>query len=369
MNKELKKKILEKIYENSSFCEKKGMIIASPSSDPPYKYHWIRDSALVMRVLISEYKKQKEDKNLVSMINYIENEYDIQNLNTLTGLGEPKINIDCSPYNEPWGRPQNDGPALRCINLIEIYKILKNNYKNITNNIIVKMIEKDIKYILENKNNICFDLWEEIKGWHFYTRLVQLKCLKEYISIKNELDNYFTLDLDIKKIYNDYINNIKHHYEENKGFISSFDIHGNKIRRNDASIILAFCHISFDKDITKHFPVEKIIFNINELLSYFIKKYDKQTNLIGRYKGDKYYDGHIWILCSLALGQCYNYFINKGINKKEMEYRRTDIYNEIMSIDENINLHEQVDLNSYKGISAKKLTWNYSEMYFFLDTF
>ena len=131
MNKELKDKILKKIYENSCFSKKKGMIIASPSSEPPYKYHWIRDSSLVMRVIISEYKTHMDDKNLIHIINYIENEYHIQNMNTLTGLGEPKINIDGTPYNEPWGRPQNDGPALRCINLIEIYKILKTDYKYI----------------------------------------------------------------------------------------------------------------------------------------------------------------------------------------------------------------------------------------------
>ena len=54
------------------------------------------------------------------LIRYIENCYKIQNLDTLTGLGEPKINLDITPYNEPWGRPQNDGPALRGIVLFQI---------------------------------------------------------------------------------------------------------------------------------------------------------------------------------------------------------------------------------------------------------
>tara|TARA_Y100000991_G_scaffold209534_1_gene189802 strand:- start:625 stop:1734 length:1110 start_codon:yes stop_codon:yes gene_type:complete len=368
MNKEIREKLLRKIYENSSFCEKKGMIIASPSSEPPYKYHWVRDSALVMRVIISEYKRYKDDKNLIYIMNYIENEYDIQNLKTLTGLGEPKIQINGKPFNEPWGRPQNDGPALRCINLIEIYKLLKKDYKNITENIIIKMIEKDIKYIIENKDKICFDLWEEIQGWHFYTRLVQIKCLKEYISIKSDLDNYFKINIDIQGFYNRYIDNIKDHYEKGKGYISSFDIDGNIIRNNDASIILAFCHISFDKEIIKHLSPNKVLFNIEQLKTYFCNKYKKNTNLIGRYPGDKYYDGHIWILCSLALGQYYNFLINNNIDKDNLNNIKNDIYNEIMSIDEELNLHEQLDLRDYKGLSAKKLTWNYSEMYFFLNS-
>lgn len=369
MVKEIKNKILKKIYENSSFSTKKGMIIASPSSDPPYKYHWIRDSALVMRVIISEYKKHKNNKNLVYIINYIENEYDIQNLNTLTGLGEPKIQINGLPFNDSWGRPQNDGPALRCINLIEIYKILKNEYKNTIKNIIIKMIEKDVRYIIENKDLTCFDLWEEIKGWHFYTRIVQIKCIKDYISIKEELDNYFKIDIDINKIYNNYIENTKDHCEKGLGYISSFDIKGNQIRIDDASIILAFCHISFDKEIIEYFPPDKALFNANNLLSYYSKKYKKNTNLIGRYQGDKYYNGHIWVLCSLALGQFYSFLIKNNINKEKLEEKKIDIYNEIISIDEELNLHEQFDLSNYRGLSAKKLTWNYSEMYFFINSF
>ena len=44
----------------------------------------------------------------------------VQDLDTLSGLGEPKINIDCTPFNGEWGRPQNDGPALRGIMMIKI---------------------------------------------------------------------------------------------------------------------------------------------------------------------------------------------------------------------------------------------------------
>ena len=35
-----------------------------------------------------------------------------------------------------------------------------------------------------------FDLWEENKGWHFYTRMVQLKFLKNCL----KLNKYLKLD-------------------------------------------------------------------------------------------------------------------------------------------------------------------------------
>ena len=78
----LQNKSLEKLIENINFSERKGMIIASPSNDPPYKYHWIRDSALVMRVVLDKYKKTNENKYLILIINYIESEHYIQNLET-----------------------------------------------------------------------------------------------------------------------------------------------------------------------------------------------------------------------------------------------------------------------------------------------
>ena len=44
-------KNLDRILENTNTTTHKGIIIASPSTVPPYKFHWIRDSALVMRFL------------------------------------------------------------------------------------------------------------------------------------------------------------------------------------------------------------------------------------------------------------------------------------------------------------------------------
>ena len=107
----LELKFINKIINNIDFSKKKGMIIASPSNVPPYQFHWIRDGALVMRSIVDCYKKTKDKKYFYYIINYLENEFSIQNLDTLTNLGEPKVNIDGTPYNEPWGRPQNDGPG------------------------------------------------------------------------------------------------------------------------------------------------------------------------------------------------------------------------------------------------------------------
>ena len=350
---------INKIIENYKLSDIKGMIIASPSSSPPYQYHWVRDASLIMRVIIKHYMKTKSDNLFSMIINYIENSAQIQNLNTLSGLGEPKVNINRTPFNESWGRPQNDGPALRGINMIKIYKLLtKKKYIHISD-ITLSIIKKDCEYIINNYNKICFDLWEEINGWHFYTRMVQLKFLIDCLTLdENLLRISHKLVIEVK---DKLIMNLKDHIDKtNKCVISSFDKNGKIVKYDDASIILAFCHINFDKNILEHFKLELVIKNCDNLVSFFRNKYNKNDiNLIGRYKNDRYYNGHIWIICSLGLAQ-----VLKKLNK---ESTSKEIYNFIISIDEDFNLSEQYDLNENKQLSAKKLTWNYAELYNYIN--
>ena len=92
-----------------------------------------------MRVFLDNFRKTKDNKYFLFLLNYIENEYNIQNLKTISGLGEPIIEINGKPFNGEWGRPQNDGPALRGIMMISLYNcfseytsISKIFYKNYT---------------------------------------------------------------------------------------------------------------------------------------------------------------------------------------------------------------------------------------------
>ncbi len=365
MSRNFKKICIKKIYDNINFSKNKGMIIASPSNDPPYKFHWIRDASLVMRVIIDYFKKYKNDKELIHIINYIENESQIQNLKTISGIGEPKVNINKTAFNKSWGRPQNDGPPLRGINMIKIFHLLKNDYTKICENIVKNIIKKDLEYTINNYNKPCFELWEEIQGWHFYTRLVQLKFLKDYLNSSIILE-----DIDsniVKNIFDDLKNNIKHHIKKDY-IISSFDKNGNINKLDDASILLAFCHIDFDEELTNFIPVELCLKNADNLLEYFRKKYNmNDLNLIGRYQNDKYYDGQIWIICSLALSQIYYYLSSK--DKKYIKYKKKsiEINSYIKSIDVNYDLAEQYNPIEKNKISAKKLTWNYAELYFSIN--
>ena len=359
----LQKKILAHIENNLDHGGKKGMVIASTSSDPPYRYHWVRDASLVMRVFIDLYKKTKKDIYFIKIINYINNCAEIQEINTLTGLGEPKVNIDGSAYNDPWGRPQNDGPALRGLDMLRLYDLLKESHKKIAECLILPIIEKDLLYILENATVPCFDLWEEIIGWHFYTRVVQYKFLKEIYKVKFEISEKIILPDSLEK-HMKYIHDHLLHHIETDHIISSFDTNGNVIRRDDASILLAVCHIDFDPEFIKIISVERLLKTCFNLEKIFRKKYDLNNNcLIGRYENDKYYDGQAWIICSLALAQIF-FYLSSVDNYEYLYFPGNKILNTIITLDKNLDLSEQYNPVTKEFSSAKTLTWNYSEFYF-----
>ena len=74
------------------------------------------------------YRKTKESTYFQSILNYIEIESKLQKLETISGLGEPKYNINCTAFNGSWGRPQNDGPALRGIILFQLIDMIYYKY-------------------------------------------------------------------------------------------------------------------------------------------------------------------------------------------------------------------------------------------------
>lgn len=356
--------IVNKIIENINVTPYNGIIIASPSSDPPYQYHWIRDSALVMRVFIDKYKRTFDTKYLKYIFDYVEIENQIQNLDTLGGLGEPKINKDGTAFNGEWGRPQNDGPALRGIMLIKIYNLLKKSYPTFCKKIIQPMITTDLEYILDNYKKPSFDLWEEIYGWHFYTRFVQFKFFldviqkyKIYSSIEKVSDAFSQLKEDIK----DHVNG--------DFLISSFDIEGNIVKYHDAANLLAYCHIEYTDEIMEIFPLKLVFKNIQNLIETFRNKYnDKTIYCIGRYEDDKYYNGQCWVICSLAVAQILLKLmrVDTEIYKKYSNVPTT-ILNKVLSLDRNNILPEQFNPLTKEGFSADKLTWNYSELYFLIN--
>ncbi|ORY48188.1 Six-hairpin glycosidase [Rhizoclosmatium globosum] len=149
-----------------------GAVRASPSSaNPNYSYHWVRDAATSMMHFVRNSKPQHR-KNVP---------------NRSGGLGEPKFNLDGSAFDDEWGRPQDDGPALRALTLIQFSNAFLDHgglIGKIQEELLYvpdlkarSTIKVDLEYVAKNWQQDSVELWEEARGHHLYTRAVQRAAL------------------------------------------------------------------------------------------------------------------------------------------------------------------------------------------------
>ncbi len=178
-----------------------GAVVASPSTtNPNYFKHWVRDASLTMNLVISFYENTQDATQRATYYQRMMDFASFSRKNQLTpnlsgGLGEPLFMADGSAFNQPWGRPQNDGPAIRAFVLTRWANDLINEgqealvrsqlYDGVlpTNSV----IKSDLEYVAHNWQNSCYDLWEEVHGYHFYTRMVQRKAMLDGAALADRL--------------------------------------------------------------------------------------------------------------------------------------------------------------------------------------
>ena len=332
---------IHRISKNISPSDgKPGSVIASPSaSNPNYYFHWVRDAARTMRMFVSlsQEVSQKEKENCYSTLKeYVEFSTINQTTPVLShSLGEPKFYVTGEAFNGPWGRPQNDGPAERAITLIRWACLMLNENENVSyvTSILYSgkpglhsVIKTDLDFIANSWELSCFDLWEEVKGTHFYTRMLQRTALREGAKLALRLN-----DQKKSEYYNKQATKIEDamscFWDGSKNILiptvnkeSGLDY---KISGVDVSIILG-CIQGYSESFPFLTPISDqtmssayVIHNAFKSL-YLIN--EKETDsfgekifpAIGRYPEDVYAGetgtdyGNPWFLCTLSLSTlCY----------------------------------------------------------------
>ncbi len=329
-----KKESIERLMLNVSPKDARpGAVIASPSkTDPDYYSHWIRDAALVMGVVqqlaetsatLADYNRyRRELDNFVAFTTFNQNTY------AITGLGEPKFNVDGTSFTLPWGRPQNDGPALRTLTLIRFAKhLLSRGENNYVQNKLYRpelpartVIKQDLEYVAHHWQDKNFDLWEEVKGDHFYTRLIQAHALLDGADLADLLNDKGAADfyrLQSNKIYLSLFS----HYDNHRGTvienINRVDGLDYKYTGFDTATILSLnqmVHLSNHRLVSP--DQANILGSFAGIDEHFQKIYpinSKNAELgtaIGRYPEDRYFGGNPWFLTTTAMAEfLYRYYI------------------------------------------------------------
>lgn len=355
-----------------------GMVVASPSRENPnYYFDWVRDTALVMRTLIDYWEINKDPKIKQMLLTWVEAETFRQNGPAIGGLGEPKYNIDGTGYKGPWGRPQNDGPALRAIAMIKFARLLIDDgemdyvqrklfYGLIPANTPIK---KDLEYTAHHWRDQNYEPWEEEMGMHFYNLLAQHTALQEGAKLAQELGDGGAAHFyaEQSRLIGEYIK--ENFLDDTIGIVVSRHVSrplGYKNSGIDVSPLLALNHTwPYQKLISFKDPhVKKYV---NTLIETFSNRYKVNhifTDMgvaIGRYPEDKYNGYHTngvgnpWFLATLALGEHYC-LANGGklTHKADMQFKRA-----LFHSDRKGRMDEQIHLESGEMQGARELTWSH----------
>jgi glucoamylase len=325
-----------------------GTVIAATSRDRPnYHYHWVRDGALVMATVLNFYENAPDDalkrhyQDVFQEYVYLTRHHQLtktpsgdaerrssgKDTVNLSDLGEPKFEVDGAAFTGSWGRPQDDGPALRAVTLIYFANALLDRGETA----FVKRflyqarlparsaIKADLEHVSHHWRGTSFDLWEEISGHHFYTRLAQVRALTEGAALARRLS-----DPDAAAWYEGEALKLKaeidRHWDAEAGYLkatlnrdSGIDWKASGL---DVSVVLAVLHASGDDGF---FSVtdDRVLATAQCLIDAFralypINRDELPGTVIGRYPEDRFdpavdgsAKGNGWVLATAALGELF----------------------------------------------------------------
>lgn len=230
--------------------------------------------------------------------------------------------VDNTPYVGSWGRPQDDGPAIRATVLIAYAKHFlaaggdPNVIQYLYNHSIPanSVIKADLEYVSHNWEQDSFDLWEEVKGFHFFTLIVQLRSMVEGAEFAKQMSDqeasaWYSKQADAMRIRLD-------DFWTDDGWIKSTLVRDPEKPRGglDCGTILGSVHglsdlqtaysPDSDKMLSTHYHLVKSMKAL-----YKINQESKVPGVaIGRYPEDVYDGyhksiGNPWYLCTTAAAE------------------------------------------------------------------
>lgn len=368
-----------------------GAMVASPSKHyPDYYYHWVRDAAIAMNLVVTWYEKDGgiEDKQrLLRYVDWVTTiQHQVETLPNQDILGEPKYYMDSRPYAGSWGRPQNDGPALRALALTRMAFILLKEDEDYVKTHLYRgglepsqmgAIKLDLEYIAHHWQDENYDLWEEVYGHHFFNRMVQRKALLKGAQLANRLD-----DLTAATYYQTQAKKIELSLEQfidkqNQLIQATLPPHPGpqKTLELDSAILLAVLLgdnedgvFSLDNTLVEN-TVLALSHQFKQL--YPINMDKDKAILFGRYPGDTYDgyrndgDGNPWYLLTASMAEFY--YRKANLEKLQLSNKQKaqlialgdDYLSLIKKYAPNLHLAEQINLESGVPQGANDLTWSY----------
>jgi len=328
----------------------RGSIVASPEMaaydpKPDYFFHWLRDSAIVADAL----REAIEDKTLEpsavehlidfvafslklcrldgpsflqrglypetvepSFLQHVRSRAEIAEITGDKALGEARYNADGTLDVLKWGRPQNDGPALRALVVIRFYSL--DSFPARAGDLALALLRADIDYTLSHWRLACCDLWEECIGFHYHTRLVQQAALAagaKFLAAQGDARRAAACVAAAGQL----LAELDRHFDPEDGVYRGRLVEADQRpdapppRRLDIAVILAVIHAG--RRAGPHSVVDpKMLATLVALERLFEQEYpinrERPANCapaLGRYAGDSYFSGGAYYFSTLGAAQ------------------------------------------------------------------
>jgi glucoamylase len=330
-----------------------GSILASPEiasydPNPDYFFHWLRDSALVMdalRVLIAEqtlgldaigyltdfvqfslglcrldgrdFPRRGDFRRAIdpAFLVHARSESELSQVFGGRVLGEVRYNPDGTLDIIKWARPQNDGPALRALAVLRFCQL--DAFRDRADQASVRaLLQRDLDYTLQHWREPCFDLWEEISGHHYHTRLVQYAALADG-SAWMDATGDVTRARHYRVAAQEIGQRLDAHFDPDEGVYLCRVVDASEAtsaapaRRLDIAVVLAV--IQAARTERPHSVLDpKVLATLARLEQLFAKEYainrERASDCapaMGRYAGDTYFSGGAYYFSTLGAAQFY----------------------------------------------------------------
>jgi len=375
-----------------------GSILASPETElgggPDYFFHWIRDAAAVMeamRILAggrdgAAWIARFEDCVRFSLalgricgegflrngdfrarvapgfLKFVRPDAEIAALGGERVLGDVRFGADGQLDFIKWSRPQHDGAALEALVAIRFWNDARSSGAAARAEL-EDLVRRDLDYSARYAADLCYDIWEEELGQHYYPHLVQLAALEAgaaWCAARGDRARAEACRAAAARL----APALDAFWSAEDGFYRSRMGSAPNRKALDMSVILALVHAG--RAGGAHGLADaRMVATLNRIKAHFAATYplNRERGIafaLGRYPGDRYFEGGAWYLCSFAAA--------------EFEYRRAALLRDRAAaahgdaildavrayVPQSGALSEQFHPATGAQLSARHLTWSYA---------
>ena len=382
-----------------------GAVVASPvpaayDPDPDYFFHWYRDSAIVIDALrllhgaglaadeaprlFGEFVRfsaglaRLDGRSLAAasgrwrprvaadFVQFLRPDAELQRIHGDAVAAETRVNADGTLDISNWGRPQNDGPALRAITVLRWMRSVPLDSALLA--ACEGLVRADLRFTRDHGREPCYDIWEEERGLHYFTLCVSAQALEdgaEWLDTRGEhadASDYRTEARAIRGALDGY-------WLADRGYYRSRVLESGaaSAKELDIAVVLAALHAADDR-ATHSVRDPRIHATLGVLGSVFEADYPinhgrpaARGPALGRYRADRYYSGGAYYFSTLAAAElCYRAAGSGG--GRDALLARGDRYLETVRAftPESGDMSEQFDQRTGEQTSAKHLAWSYA---------